>query len=488
MSGSKPRSIFAHGSVNRRVNAAASTRSRGEWNQRRAPSRFIGAGEDDAEYMDPEPSERLDPDEFYESGTQGGGGDYPGAADAALSAAEIGTGWKFVFALTLLVFTAAAAVLIWNVWFAHHTSDNINDRVDGVAANVTLLDADIADVNATLLANITELDARLTIVEGNITTLNNTDATHTSQIAALDTRVSTLESDVAGVQSNVTSAQDDIVALQAKDMVLMTNASDQQAQIDLLLASGLQLVNGTLDLNETLLQLLDDVQTNQIDIAQLQVDVAGKVDSVTGGTSITISGTANDPVVNWAAAIGDLSNVDTTGVVAGDRLEWSGSAWLPTVAPPSPNIITFEATYTHLANGGAAGSLVQVSSGWVVASSPTLGTDAVLGGGGVPTIQTTGVYAVTTAVHLDGPPAGPFGFQASVCLTGTTAGTCSTATAATDTMSFVTQYAKDPPNVLYGHDIVSYTSADTLRAELTAGYTGSVLAGSYVRITLQRIG
>lgn len=463
---------------NRRVRAAATA----------VGSAYIGQGE---EYVSPE---NMRPSEGYET-LPDGELDYPddvapgsGASEAALASSGLGGGWKFAFALTLVIGTVLVGIVAWNVWFAHNSDDNINTRVDMVVTNVTLLDADIQNVNTTACAKFDALDARLTPLEQRVTVTEAMLITHQTRLDLLEPRVTTAESDIAQLQSDMSTAQSDIVALGNKDMQLMDTDAAQQAQIDMLLESGMALMNGTMDLNMTLLELINDVNMAQVDISQLQTDVAGKVDSVSGGTGISITGTANDPVVNLAAAISALTDVDTTGVSPGDSLFWSGTMWLPSAATvPPPNIITFEAPFGTLTNGGASGDLVTVAAGFVTVG-PTLGGDAVLGGGGVPTIATTGTYEVTTSVRLDGPAAGPFGLEASVCLTATPPGSCTSATAATDVMSFVTQYAKDPPNILHGHEIVAYTAADTLKVEVTAGYTGAVLAGSYVRIVLKRIG
>lgn len=98
-------------------------------------------------------------------------------------------------------------------------------EITNLDARVTNLEGDVTNLTTQvtiLQGNVTNLDSRVTILEGNVTTLQG-------DITNLDARVSVLEGNVTTLQAQILNQQIDIA-------FLISNATAQQVQIDALTA------------------------------------------------------------------------------------------------------------------------------------------------------------------------------------------------------------------------------------------------------------
>jgi hypothetical protein len=98
-------------------------------------------------------------------------------------------------------------------------------EITNLDARVTDLEGDVTNLTTQvtiLQGNVTNLDSRVTILEGNVTTLQG-------DITNLDARVSVLEGNVTSLQAQILNQQIDIA-------FLISNATAQQVQIDALTA------------------------------------------------------------------------------------------------------------------------------------------------------------------------------------------------------------------------------------------------------------
>lgn len=406
----------------------------------------------------------------------------------APASAEFTTAWRATVFITTLLAIILTGLMVGSYIYTTNISNRETWRYTIQKDNITALDTDIGTVNETACNKSMATNERIDVLDERVTPLEERTNTLETLVDGTRTNVTTLQMDVAQTQTDIVNIESDIGILQNKDMQLMDTDAAQQVQIDMLLSSGMMLVNGSVSLNETLLQLLMDVDMNKLDIDTLQTDVANKVMSVTAGTGIDVTGPATMPVVSLDASISDLDDVDTTGVTTGDVLVWSGTQWIPMPYFVPPNTITLGIDGFDLFE--TIGTPTPFAAGWST-MGPVVGTEVTVPGG-VPTVMTTGVYDVRLRIEMDRMPSGPFGFTASVECTSfpTCAGTFNgpAAVASTDNLVFATPaYATDHGNILHGHETVSMAAGDTLQVAIYTGFSGT--SPDYkMRLTLQRIG
>nr|WP_281494676.1 YadA-like family protein [Qipengyuania sp. S6317L1] len=163
--------------------------------------------------------------------------------------------------------------------------------ITNLDGRVTVNEGDIADLQtdvATNTTNITTLDGRVTTNEGDIANLQTDLATNTTNIANLDGRVTVNEGDIANIQTDVATNTTDIANVDARVTVNEQSIIDNSTAIQNLIdgsmgSTDLTVVNSRITQNENDIVDLDGrVTVNENDIANVQADVATNTSNIAG--------------------------------------------------------------------------------------------------------------------------------------------------------------------------------------------------------------
>ena len=172
----------------------------------------------------------------------------------------------------------------------------------------SLLDNQVAsEVPVTPVGNLTSTDvqAGLEELQSDIDILVSAGVSLQAQINANDTDISNLQTEQTTQNTNISDNASDISAIQTEQATQNTNISDNASDI-----SAIQTEQTTQNNN---------ISTNQTNISNLQASQS------TQDSAIAL----NTAKVSADGSVGTHSDVDITGIVLGDQLEWNGSSFTP---------------------------------------------------------------------------------------------------------------------------------------------------------------